>query len=230
MDAPLTVYVVDDDSGVLHAVLAILGRAGTGYHLLGAGPDGLAAPELVVDGAVDIFVCDHRLPNADGLDLIARAKELRPALRTVLMTGFPSPELSVRAFAVGVDAFLFKPFDGPKLLASLSAACSGHRVFCDEAARHVADFLRQQEVLAATSAEPLLNLREIEVLRLLGAGKTAKEAAGLTGLTPDTVATYRKNAFKKLNVHKLQEALNKLRGGRAENGETARRALKAAGG
>lgn len=219
-----TVYVVDDDSGVLHAVLAILGRPGTGYHLLGAGPDGLAAPELVADNAIDIFVCDHRLPEAEGVDLLARAKELRPTLRTVLMTGFPSPELSVRAFAAGVDAFLFKPFDGPKLLASLSAACSGHRVFCDEAARHVADFLRQQETLAATGTETLLNERELQVLRLLGSGKTAKEAADLSGLTPDTVATYRKNAFKKLNVHKLQEALNKLRGGGgAENGETATR-------
>jgi DNA-binding NarL/FixJ family response regulator len=217
MDAPPRVYVVDDDPGVLRAVLAILGRPGTGYKLEAAGTGGLRAPEAVADNAIDIFVCDHRLPEADGLDLIARAKELHPPVRTVLMTGYPSPELSVRAFALGVDAFLFKPFDGPKLLASLSAARAGHRVFCDEAARHVADFLRQQELLTATSGEPLLNVREIEVLRLLGAGKTAKEAADLAGLTPDTVATYRKHAFKKLGVHKLQEALNKLRGGGGRN-------------
>jgi len=221
---PLSVYVVDDDNGVLQAVLAILGRPGTGYHLLGAGPDGLAAPELVADNAIDIFVCDHRLPEADGLDLIARAKELHPPVRTVLMTGFPSPEVSLRAFALGVDALLFKPFDQPKFLASLRAACSGHRVFCDEAAGHVADFLRQQETLAATGTEALLNEREIQALRLLGTGRTAKEAAEILDLTEATVATYRKNAFKKLNVHKLQEALNKLRGGGgAETGEMTRR-------
>lgn len=213
MDALPTVYVVDDDAGILHAVLAILGLPGTGYRLEGAAHDGLAAPELVADNATDIFVCDHRLPDADGLDLIARAKELHPPVRTVLMTGYPSAELSVRAFAVGVDAFLFKPFDGPQFLASLRAACAGHRVFCDEAARHVAVFLRQQEVLTAIRGEPLLNAREAEVLRLLGTGKTAKEAADLTGLTEATVATYRKNAFKKLGVHKLPEAMNKLRGG-----------------
>jgi len=216
----LTVYVVDDDPGVHHAVLAILGRPGSGYQLEGTGPNCFTAPERVAQQDIDIFVCDWRLPDADGLDLIARAKELRPTLRTVLMTGYPSPELSVRAFAAGVDAFLFKPFDGPQLLATLGAARAGHRVFCDEAARHVADFLRQQEFLTATGAEALLNAREIEVLRLLGTGKTAKEAADLTGLTEATVATYRKHAFKKLGVHKLPEALNKLRGGGgAESGE-----------
>ena len=210
---PLTVYVVDDDPGVLQAVLAILARPVNGFELLGASPGGDIAPELVADADVDLFVCDWRLPNADGLDLIARAKELHPPVRTILMTGFPSPELSIRAFAVGVDAMLFKPFNGPQLLATLGAAWAGHRVFCDEAARHVADFLRQQEFLTATGAEALLNAREIEVLRLLGTGKTAKEAADLTGLTEATVATYRKHAFKKLGVHKLPEALNKLRGG-----------------
>jgi DNA-binding NarL/FixJ family response regulator len=212
MDAPVTVYAVDDDFGVLHAVLAVLNQPGTGYKLMGAARDGLAAPELVADNAIDLFVCDYRLPGADGLDLIARAKELHPPVRTVLMTGYPSPELSIRAFAVGVDAFLFKPFDGPQLLASLSAARAGHRVFCNEAAGHVADFLRQQNGLAATSAEPLLHPHEIQVLRLLSSGKTAKEIAIELGLTPDTVATYRRNAYKKLNVHKLPEALNKLRG------------------
>jgi len=44
----------------------------------------------------------------------------------------------------------------------------------------------------------------------LGAGRAAKETAGLTEAT---VAIYRKQAFKKLGVHKLPVALNKLHGG-----------------
>lgn len=71
------------------------------------------------------------------------------------------------------------------------------------------DFLRQDKVLTPTEAEALFSAREIEVLRLLGAGRAAKETAGLTEAT---VAIYRKQAFKKLGVHKLPVALNKLHG------------------
>lgn len=216
MSEPLSVYVVDDDPGILQAVLAILGRPAHGFQLLGASPIGDSAPELVADGEVDIFVCDWRLPGADGLDLLVRAKELRPAVRTVLMTGFPSSELSLRAFVGGADALLHKPFHGPELLASLRAACHGQRSFCAEAAGHLAALLRA----AAAPGQPApaiadtLAPREAELMRWLSQGKTLKEAADLMAVTEATVATYRKRAYEKLKAHKLNEALTKFRGGR----------------
>lgn len=228
MSAPLSVYVVEDDSGVMLAVLAALARPACGFHLAGASPTGESAPELVADEAIDIFVCDRRLPNADGLDLIARAKELRPSLRTVLMTGYPSPDLTVRALLAGADAILFKPFNADELCDSLRAALSGQRVLCAEAAQHLGDLLRlngHDGAPPGTLPEDALTKREAEVLQLLSTGKTAKEVADRLGLTEATVAGYRKDAFKKLSVHKLQEALNKLRGGGAESGETAGRRL-----
>ncbi len=222
MSQPLSVYAVDDDHGILMAVLAALGRPANGFHLAGASTSGEGTAELLAEEAVDIFVCDLRLPDADGLDLLAQAKELRPAMRTVLMTGYPSPDLALRAFFAGVDAILYKPFNADELCDALRATLSGQRVLCAAAARHLDEILRAATAEPGNGADSPLAEHELKVLRLPGTGKTAKEVPAPLALTEATVATYRKTAFKKLGVHKLPEALNKLRGG-AENGETARR-------
>lgn len=60
---------------------------------------------------VDGLLVDVRLPGMDGLELIRRARELRPALKIFLMTGFDLQRAPHDAFALRADAYLPKPFD-----------------------------------------------------------------------------------------------------------------------
>lgn len=213
MSEPLSVYVVEDDDGVMAAVLAALAQPANGFHLVGASPSGIAAAELVADAAIDILVTDLRLPEADGLDIIARAKELRPAVRTVLITGYPSPDLALRAFLAGADAILYKPFNGGELCDALRAALSGQRVLCAEAARHLYDFLRAAQPPAPTLGDDPLSPQEIELLTLLSHDCLLKEAADRMNITYETARTYLKRIFGKYQVHSTRAALSRFRGG-----------------
>lgn len=58
-----------------------------------------------------VLVTDLRLPGLSGLELIRRAKRLRPELRAVLMSAFGEPKDIVEAMKLGTDDFLPKPFD-----------------------------------------------------------------------------------------------------------------------
>ena len=62
-------------------------------------------------GPCEIMVTDLRLPAMSGLELLKRAKRLRPDLRVLLMSAFGEPSDIVEAMAFGADDFLPKPFD-----------------------------------------------------------------------------------------------------------------------
>lgn len=212
MNEPLSVYVVEDDLAVMQAVLAALSRPANNFFLAGAATDRDTAVHAAEEGLIDILIADKRLPEADGLDLIARAKAARPSLRTVLMTGHPSPDLALAAFLAGADAVLYKPFNADELCDCLRAVLTGQRVLCDAAASQLAYLLRTVSPPPADpEADGRLTKREAEVLCLLGTGLTAKEVGDHLELSPETITTYRKQAFKKLSVHKLPAAIHKLR-------------------
>ncbi len=66
-----------------------------------------------------VLVTDLRLPGMSGLELIRRAKRLRPETRAVLMSAFGEPKDIVEAMKLGTDDFLPKPFDLDAFLALL---------------------------------------------------------------------------------------------------------------
>lgn len=211
MNQRLSVYVVEDDVHVMAAVLTALNRPANGFFLAGAATGGDTAVRAAVDGLIDILITDKRLPDADGLDLIARAKEARPSLRAVLMTGHPSPDLALAAVLAGADAILYKPFNADELCDCLRAVVAGQRVLCDAAARQLDGLLRTVTARPAKlETDGLLTKRESEVLHLLGTGLTAKEVGDRLELSPETITTYRKQAYKKLGAHKLPAATSKL--------------------
>ena len=222
---PLSVFLIEDDPGVTISLLAALGLPGSGFAPCGATTNAELALDVIIGNTVDLFIVDWMLPGGmDGLEFIVRLKLAAPQSRAVLLTGHPSRELTLRAIAAGADGILYKPFDIPELLRSLRAAYHGHCVVTAEATGHLVDRLRELGAFALTDDDGPLTKREAEALQLLGTGLTAKEVGDCLNLSPETIATYRKQAFKKLGVHKLPEAMTKLRaGGGAESGEIARR-------
>ncbi|MBI4788337.1 MAG: response regulator [Chloroflexi bacterium] len=62
-----------------------------------------------------LVLCDLRLPGMSGLELIAQIRHTYPTTRTILMTGFGSPEIEAKA-KVLTDAYLAKPFEMADML------------------------------------------------------------------------------------------------------------------
>lgn len=203
-------YVVEDDLGVVASYFAASIRRKSGFFLVGTsvGREGNLA-ETIAAASVDILIADSRHSEADGLELIMQTKEIRPAIRTLLMTGSPSPGITVRALLAGVDAVLFKPFNADELFNCLRATLSGQRVLCIKAARQISDFLRQNAfAFASATTTNGLSLQETELLTLLGQGFLLKEAADRMQVSVETARTYRKRIFAKYQVHSTRAALN----------------------
>jgi len=109
------VLLVDDDPAVARALGELLRLEDCIVSIV---HDGDAALEKLRDAAYDcdVLLTDQSLPGLDGLTLVRRAREARPELRAVLMSGFGTAALEAGAREAGVDAVIGKPADADALL------------------------------------------------------------------------------------------------------------------
>jgi signal transduction histidine kinase/CheY-like chemotaxis protein len=102
------VLVVDDEPGIALLCDRILSRAG--YDVTSE-IDPRVAIEHLQHKRVDLLVVDIRMPEVDGFDVISRAQMVQPDIAVMVMTGFGTVEMAIRALRQGVDGLLLKPFN-----------------------------------------------------------------------------------------------------------------------
>ena len=103
-----TVLIVDDDTSEREQTQRIF--RGEGYEIVGAG-SGSEALEIIQSQDVAVLLTDLKMPGMDGQELLREAKEARPELQVIVVTGFGSIEGAVDAMQAGAGDFLQKPLD-----------------------------------------------------------------------------------------------------------------------
>lgn len=109
MSSPVTkatVYVVDDDAGVLGSLRFLLETDGFDVRTF---RNGAALLNAVRPTDVDCFVIDYKMPSMNGIDLASRLRNSNIAAPIILITGYPDENISAKAAAVGVRHVLLKP-------------------------------------------------------------------------------------------------------------------------
>ena len=110
--------VVDDDPIVLASCTRILeAEGGWMVTAVGSVTDALAAME---GHTFDLLVLDLKMPERDGLQLMARLKELQVPVPVIMMSGYATSDSVLASLEGGAFAFLAKPFTPDELLASVS--------------------------------------------------------------------------------------------------------------
>jgi PAS domain S-box-containing protein len=120
MSAP-HILIVDDDLALLQGLPEALELRIHGITVDTA--DSAQAALKCLEGTdYDALVCDIKMPGMDGLALLAKIRELRPDLPTLLITGHGEHELAVQALRGGAYDFIQKPIDRDYFVASLNRA------------------------------------------------------------------------------------------------------------
>lgn len=101
------ILFVDDDKDILFIVEKFLSRQG--YNVTVA-DNGIEALELVKQKNFDIVFTDFKMPEFDGLELLAAIKEYRPETEVVIVTGYGTMESAVKAMKFGSYDYIQKPF------------------------------------------------------------------------------------------------------------------------
>ncbi len=106
------VLIVDDEEIVRESLAGWLEKDG---YTVGTAPDATTAIARIEKEPWSVLLVDMKMPGIDGLEVLKRARDIRPAPTTVIMTAYATVETAVAAIKLGAHDYLVKPFDPEEL-------------------------------------------------------------------------------------------------------------------
>jgi two-component system nitrogen regulation response regulator GlnG len=107
-DNATEVWVLDDDEAIRWVLEKAVRGAGMSCRGFESGREFTAA---LASSTPDVLISDVRMPDVDGIELLARLQESHPALPVIIVTAFSDLESAVSAYQGGAFEYLPKPFD-----------------------------------------------------------------------------------------------------------------------
>ena len=205
MPKPLRVVLVEDDAP-LRAFLARTLSAAAGIVLLDAVGTVAAARQACARLRPDIVLTDLRLPDGHGLVLIGELRASQPELRSIVISVLADEANVVAAIRAGASGYLLKddlPEDFARFIRSIAA---GEAFLSPAIASYVIRTL-QPATASTPKPEEALSPREQEVLGLIARGSSYAEVAARLNISANTVGSYIKAIYRKLEVNSRSEAV-----------------------
>jgi DNA-binding NarL/FixJ family response regulator len=203
----IRVLVVDDHAVVRRGLLAFL-ESEPDLEVVGDADGGTQALELLgqlqSDGhSPDVVVMDLQMAPPDGIE---STREIRARFRdveVVALTSFGEEDRVHAALEAGAAGYLLKDADADEVAEAIRAAHRGELQLDPAVARGLMSRLRK-----APADDPMAALtpRELDVLRLVGAGEANKQIASQLGITERTARTHVSNILGKLHLSSRTQA------------------------
>jgi DNA-binding NarL/FixJ family response regulator len=217
-DETIAVLVVDDHEVVRRGLLTfldsepdieVIGEAGGGAQAL----DLLASMES--EGRrPDVVVMDLQMAPVDGIESTRQIRALYRDIEVVALTSFAEEERVHAALHAGASGYVLKDSDADDVAAAVRAAHRGELQIDPVVARRLMSSLRQGPAPAPISE---LTSRELDVLRLVAAGKPNKQIATELAISERTARTHVSRILRKLQLSsRTQAALWAVREGLVE--------------
>jgi DNA-binding NarL/FixJ family response regulator len=204
--------VIADDHEVVRQGLKMFLGMDPAFDVIAEAANGQAAVELVEQLQPDVVLMDLLMPVMSGIEAITVIRERFPDTEVIALTSVLDNGSVVKAVRAGAIGYLLKDANSDELLQSIKAAAAGQVQLSPRAAA-----LLVQEVPVPESPE-ILTPREVDVLRLIAAGKSNREIADELVLGEKTIKTHVSNLLSKLNMtSRTQAALYAVRIGLVPN-------------
>src|SRR3972149_211373 len=116
MDKTARILIVDDDENIRKVLAAILEDEGYSVESVDTAKKGIEKSET---DFFNLALLDVRLPDMEGIELLAKLRETKPKMRKIIITGYPTLQNAVGAVNKGADAYVMKPFDVEKILQTI---------------------------------------------------------------------------------------------------------------
>jgi DNA-binding NarL/FixJ family response regulator len=198
---PTRVLIVDDHPIVIAGCRALLAHDAT--IVMTEAADAESGEACFAAEQPDLCVIDINLPGVSGFELARRILKQNPAARIIMFSIHDDPVFAARAIEIGAKGYVSKSGDPNDLIAAIHEVGSGG-VFLPPAIARSLAFARP--AFAGNRLERLTP-REIEVLRLIGAGKSLSEIAGLVNASYKTVVNTSTAIRQKLGVQSVRELI-----------------------
>jgi two-component system NarL family response regulator len=170
-------------------------------EVVGEAGDAREALEQAQALAPDVIILDIRLPDINGIEVVARLRDAGSTAKVVALSGFADKRFVTAMLASGASAYVTKAAAGTELVRAIRAVAKGQAYFSPEIASALVAEVRD----ASAGGSAPLSRREREVLRLIAEGRRSIAIAGQLHISVATVEVHRRNIMRKLAMHSVAE-------------------------
>jgi two-component system, LuxR family, response regulator FixJ len=201
---PTTIFVVDDEESVRHALTEMLDVFGYNVEAFDTAEGLLQSLESRHAGCI---VADVRMPGMTGIELVRELSRRDMAIPVVVISGHADIAMAVAAIKAGAEDFIEKPIDDGKLVAAINQGL----------ARRFELQQQQENMHDLRDRFDRLTSREIQVFDLVVTGHTSASIGNTLKISPRTVESYRVQIMEKMRAPSIAVLVrNAVRLGRLE--------------
>lgn len=201
--------LIVDDQALVRAGFRMILDAQPDLEVVGEAGDGAEACDLAAQLEPDVVLIDIRMPVLDGLEATRRILSRDPAARVVILTTYDLDEYVYDALVAGASGFLLKDVPPEDLVSGVRLVAAGDALLAPSVTRRlIAEFVdRHDTPTPVLRSLESLTPRELDVLRLIGRGRSNPEIAGDLLLSENTVKSHVTRVFDKLGLRDRAQAV-----------------------
>jgi DNA-binding NarL/FixJ family response regulator len=196
--------VLADDHALFRDGVSSLLRA-WGHDIVGLAADGREAVDMVDRLEPDLVLMDVRMPIMSGVEATREIALVRPETPIVMLTVSEDEEDLFAAIRAGARGYLLKDLEAAQFRAMLEAVARGEAAITPATAARIIRHLASLGAAADEAIPDRLTARELDVLRLVTAGRRNKEIALELGISENTVKYHLRNILEKLHAESRTE-------------------------
>ncbi len=213
---PINISIVEDNDKLRGTLVKVIGRA-EGFRCVSdyaTAEDALAALPKVNP---EVVLMDINLPGMNGVECVRKLKAMLPQTQVMMLTVYEDTENIFNALAAGANGYLLKRTPTKELIEAIREVHRGGSPMTTHIARLVVQSFQKPVAAPAQPAADAaggelseLSEREQQVLDLLAQGLIYKEIADKLNIAYETVHTYIRRIYEKLQVRTRTEAVAKF--------------------
>lgn len=204
----ITVSIVEDNDQLRETLARVLSRA-DGFKFLSQYGNAEDALKGLPEEKPDVVLMDINLPGMNGVECVRQLKPVAPKIQVIMLTVYEDTDNIFNALAAGATGYLLKRTPRAELLEAIREVNQGGSPMTTHIARKVVQSFNRPAPAASAPTESLSE-REQQVLDCLSQGFLYKEIAEKLGISYETVHTYIRRIYEKLQVRTRTEAVAKF--------------------
>ena len=200
-EKPPHVILIEDET-VFRQLLKRSLEKRKGWKMVEDYANGAVGLQACLENPPELLLVDLQLPGKHGLEIVSELLQVHKDVKVLVLTGHAEPSLPGKLMRLGVAGFVDKTAPLAYVIQAIDTVMAGGMFF----ASHV-----QAEMSSVGGSLPIasdvppsaLSARELEVARLVSAGRASKEVASDLDLSTRTVEKHRANIMEKLGVREV---------------------------
>ncbi|AUC22284.1 MULTISPECIES: sigma-54 dependent transcriptional regulator [Polaribacter] len=109
------ILIIEDEAAIRRVLTKIISEENESYHVEEA-EDGLLGIEMIMNNDYDLVLCDIKMPKMDGVEVLEKAKKIKPEIPIVMISGHGDLDTAVNTMRLGAFDYISKPPDLNRLL------------------------------------------------------------------------------------------------------------------